>query len=58
MKWIKGIKQLQSAKSILEGLVNDIVAGEVDSTEDIPRRIASIQSALEDAKRYFLEENI
>ena len=55
MDWIKGIRQLHSANSILAGLVDDIIAGENINQKEIPERITTTQSALEDAKKYFVE---
>lgn len=56
MEWIKGIRQLRAAKDIFEQLVFEINHGNCPNQDDIPNRIATIQSALEDAKDYFLEE--
>lgn len=57
MEWIKGIKQLHTAKNILEGIEDEIVAGSIGSAEEIQKRIGYVQSALEVAKNHFTEES-
>ena len=56
MEWIKGIKQLHAANQILEGIVFEITAGNIESTEEEQKRIKYVQSALEGANCYFSDE--
>ena len=56
MEWAKGIKQLHTANSILEGIVFEITDGNIESTEEVQKRIKYVQSALEDANSYFSDE--
>lgn len=57
MEWIKGIRQLCAARDIFEQLVHEINHGDCNDQNEIPNRIATIQNALEEAKKYFLEAN-
>lgn len=58
MKWLKGIKQLRVSKDLLDGLVSDIARGSnIGPEEEVANRIGKVQSALEEAKSYFLGED-
>ena len=56
MEWIKGISHLRAAKGLFEQLVFEISHGNCPNQDDIPNRIATIQNALEIAKKHFSEE--
>ena len=55
MEWIKGIKQVQQAKWLVEELEKEIATGRCDQNK-IPDRIAEIQSVLETARISFKGE--
>ena len=56
MEWIKGIRELRSAKDILQGMIDEINQGTFSSPDKIPNQIATVQSVLGNAKMYFTGE--
>jgi len=55
MEWVKGIRELRDAKSVLEHVHDEITQGTIDQ-EAVPKRIATARRMLEYAKDYFSEE--
>ena len=56
VRFREGIRELRSAKDILQGLIDEINRGTLSSPDKIPDRITTIQDALGNAKMHFTGE--
>ena len=55
MEWVKGVRQLHVANRVLEGIVFELDTRNIETAEEIQKRIKYVQSALEDANSYFIK---